>query len=128
MYRQKREDATRKLDQTQRNVERVSDILAEIRPRLRALDRQARRARDFKQVQQDLHHLLRTWYGYHWQNSQDTYAQSLKQLEHRKKELSELWEQQEAQVEKIAKHREEVAAKRSQVTEWHNQAAKLHEN
>jgi len=128
VYRQKREDAIRKLDQTQRNVERVSDILAEIRPRLRALDRQARRARDFKQVQQDLHHLLRTWYGYHWQNSQDTYAQSLKQLEYSKKELSELWEEQEAQVEKIAKHREEVAAKRSQVTKWHNEAAKLHEN
>ena len=128
VYRQKREDATRKLDQTQRNVERVSDILAEIRPRLRALDRQARRARDFKQVQQDLHHLLRTWYGYHWQNAQDTYAQSLKQLEYSKQDLSKLWTEQEAQAEKIAKHREEVAAKRSQVTAWHNEAAKLHEN
>ncbi|MDP6793051.1 MAG: AAA family ATPase, partial [Anaerolineales bacterium] len=66
VYRHKREDALRKLEQTRRNLERVSDILAEIHPRLRALERQARRAREFHQLQEDLRHLLRSWYGYHW--------------------------------------------------------------
>ena len=128
VYRQKRENALRKLDQTQRNMERISDILTEIRPRLRALDRQARRARDFKQLQQDLRHLLRIWYGYHWEKAQQEYNEARKQLEHNKKELSELWEEQEAQAEKVATHREQVLEKRSQVTAWHNEAAKLHEN
>ena len=128
VYRQKRESALRKLDQTQRNMERVSDILAEILPRLRALDRQARRAREFKQLQQDLRHLLRIWYGYHWQKAQQEYNQARKQLELSKKDLSALWEEQEAQAEKVVADREQVAAKRSQVTVWHNEAAKLHEN
>ena len=128
VYRQKREDALRKLDQTQRNMERVSDILAEIRPRLRALDRQARRAREFKQLQLDLRHLLRIWYGCHWEKAQQAYNEARKQLEHNKTELSELWEEQEAQAEKAAAHRELVAAKRFQVTTWHNEAAKLHEH
>ena len=50
IYRGKREDALRKLEQTQHNLERVHDILAEIRPRLKTLERQAQRARDYQQV------------------------------------------------------------------------------
>ena len=36
LYRNKREDALRKLDETRRNLERVRDILAEIGPRVRS--------------------------------------------------------------------------------------------
>src|SRR5512137_1116273 len=68
-YRNKREDALKKLDATQRNLERVLDILAEIKPRLRSLERQAQRARDFNQVKADLNAMLKTWYGYHWHRS-----------------------------------------------------------
>ncbi|GBL18863.1 chromosome partition protein Smc [Anaerolineaceae bacterium] len=50
VYKQKREDALRKLEQTARNTERLQDILAEIRPRLRALERQAQRASELQTV------------------------------------------------------------------------------
>src|SRR3990172_1602727 len=70
MYRSKREDALRKLEQTQHNLERVHDILAEIKPRLKTLERQAQRARDYNQVKTELDGVLKVWYGYHWHQAQ----------------------------------------------------------
>jgi chromosome segregation protein len=67
LYRNKREDALKKLEATQRNLDRVLDILTEIKPRLRSLERQAQRARDFGQVKADLDEVLKVWYGYLWQ-------------------------------------------------------------
>ena len=128
VYRQKREDALRKLEQTQHNLERVADILAEIHPRLRALERQARRAREFRQLQKDLRHLLRIWYGYHWHASQQLLTQARQQLENRQSQLEHLWQQQHTRSEEAVARREKVAAKRAQLSSWHKDAAKLHED
>lgn len=75
LYRKRREEATRRLETTRRNLERVQDILAELRPRLRSLERQAKRAQDYEQVRQDLHASLRIWYGFHWGEAQAELAQ-----------------------------------------------------
>ncbi len=69
LYRDRREDSLRKLDATQRNLDRVLDILEEIRPRLASLERQAKRARDYHVVKRELDSVLRTWYGYHWRRA-----------------------------------------------------------
>lgn len=66
-YQARRAQTLRQLEKTQRNLERVHDILAEIRPRLGALKRQANRAQTYGQVEADLRHLLRIWYGYQWE-------------------------------------------------------------
>jgi chromosome segregation protein len=66
LYRSRRDEALRRLESTRRNLERVQDILAELRPRLRSLERQARRAEDYEHVKDDLDNALRIWYGYHW--------------------------------------------------------------
>ncbi|MFW6042076.1 MAG: chromosome segregation protein SMC [Chloroflexota bacterium] len=66
-YQARRAETLRRLEETQRNLERVHDILSEIRPRLGALKRQANRARTYEQVQADLRQLLRIWYGYQWE-------------------------------------------------------------
>jgi chromosome segregation protein len=66
LYRSRREETLRRLENTQRNLERVLDILAELEPRLRSLERQSRRAQEYLQVQADLKMVLREWYGYHW--------------------------------------------------------------
>lgn len=76
LYRSRREETLRRLDQTQRNLDRVQDILAELRPRLRSLERQARRAQDYEQVRGDLHAALRSWYGYHWYRLTDIVARA----------------------------------------------------
>ncbi|HEX6304337.1 MAG TPA: AAA family ATPase, partial [Anaerolineales bacterium] len=70
LHRSRREESLRRLDTTQRNLERVQDILAEIKPRLRSLERQAKRAEEFEQVKSDLRQVLKEWYGYHWHKAQ----------------------------------------------------------
>jgi len=70
LYRARREESLRRLETSQRNLDRVLDILAELEPRLKSLDRQAARAKDYAQVQADLRVLLHEWYGYHWHHAQ----------------------------------------------------------
>ena len=65
-YKTRRAETLRRLNETGHNLERVQDILAEIRPRLSSLRRQATRARNFELVQQELRELLRVWYGFKW--------------------------------------------------------------
>ncbi|MCK4741749.1 MAG: chromosome segregation protein SMC [Anaerolineales bacterium] len=72
LYRNRREEALRRLDATKRNLERVQDILTELKPRLRSLKRQVDRSKDYDQVRTDLHEILRIWYGYHWYRLMET--------------------------------------------------------
>src|SRR5678815_6066456 len=70
LYRVRREEALKRLETTLRNLERVLDIMSELEPRLRSLERQAKRANDYIRAQADLKVILREWYGYHWHRAQ----------------------------------------------------------
>lgn len=74
LYKSKRAETLRRLDETRANLERVNDILAELTPRLRQLKRQANKTRNYDQVASDLRHLLRIWYGFQWQVDQEKLA------------------------------------------------------
>ncbi len=65
-YRHKRRQTLERLEQTHENLMRVRDIIAEIAPRLRQLERQAERARQYEEISRELRQLLLTWYGYGW--------------------------------------------------------------
>ncbi len=68
-YKSRRAETLRRLQETQRNLQRVHDILAEIQPRLTSLKRQATRAQNYEQISLDLQNLLRIWYGYRWERA-----------------------------------------------------------
>ncbi len=68
-YKTRRAETLRRLEETQRNLQRVHDILEELRPRLASLRRQATRTRNHEQISADLHELLRVWYGYKWEQT-----------------------------------------------------------
>ena len=76
LYRTRRDETLRRLETTQRNLERVLDIMAELEPRIRTLGRQSKRAQEYGRLQEDLHVLLREWYGYHWHKAQKKLAES----------------------------------------------------
>lgn len=78
-YKIRRALTLRRLNETQHNLERVHDILAEIGPRISSLKRQATRARNYEQIQQDLRHLLRIWYGYKWDRARVDARQARKE-------------------------------------------------
>lgn len=69
-YRDRREDALRKLEETRHNLERARDILNEITPRLKQLERQAERARQYRLLADELDRHTRTWLGYHYRRIQ----------------------------------------------------------
>jgi chromosome segregation protein len=59
----------RHLSETEANSERLEDLLREIEPRLRTLERQARQAREHARVRSDLHTAYLTLYGALWHDA-----------------------------------------------------------
>lgn len=125
VYRNKREDALKKLDATQRNLERVLDILAELKPRLRSLERQAQRARDFNQVKADLDAVLKIWYGYHWHHTVEAVERARIDAEIAATDLADLHNQQSTSDQEVAGLRNQIATLRAQLNAWRREAAQL---
>jgi len=70
LYRSRKEESLRRLENTRKNLDRILDILTEIKPRLRSLERQSDRYQEYHRIQSDLKLLLREWYGYQWHQKQ----------------------------------------------------------
>ncbi len=67
----------------------MQDILGELAPRLTSLEKQARKAREYEQVQADLHVLLREWYGFHWHRVQADVVQQRMVVKAQEERLSQ---------------------------------------
>ncbi len=126
LYQQKREDALRRLDETQRNLERVKDILAEIGPRVRQLDRQARRAEDYIRLSAELHDMQRTWFGFDWGRMQD----ALREARERSQALAAQVDQRRAALAAAGARLETLRRRqldlRAQLGDWHGESGGLH--
>jgi chromosome segregation protein len=126
LYKERREDALRKLEATRRNVERVTDILGEIEPRMRRLEREAGRSREFEQVRRDLENLLYTWYGYHWEISKRQLRAAREQAQQQRTALETIRSEQIALEERLTLLRREAGGLRAQLGTWHRQNSQLH--
>jgi chromosome segregation protein len=127
LYRVRREEALRRLETTQRNLERVQDIINEIEPRLKSLERQAKRAREYATAQADLRETLREWYGYHWHRAQEELQSSqtlVQSLQEKSQEASRAFEDAR---NTSSTFRARLAARRGQLSEWGHGLAKLRE-
>ena len=126
LYQSKRGEALKRLDETQRNLERVKDLLAEIGPRVRQLERQARRVQDYTRLSGEMHEMQRTWFGYHWGKSQEGLREAKEscraqaaQVEQRRAELA-------ANGQQLDALRRRQLERRTQLSEWHHQSGGLH--
>jgi chromosome segregation protein len=126
LYRTRREEALRRLDTTQRNLERVMDIMAELEPRLRSLERQARKAKEYAQAQADLRLLLLDWYGYHWHRAQKELTDTRETVRQHEASAQEARQAHDEIQQEHAAFRERLQGLRSQLSEWHRQSAELH--
>jgi chromosome segregation protein len=126
LHRARREEALNRLETTHRNLERVEDILAELQPRLRSLERQARRAQEYDQVKADLQVLLREWYGFHWRRAQSELTGGLAAAQVQEAALSAARARAAALGEKVDAARARTAALRADLNAWHRQEATLH--
>jgi chromosome segregation protein len=126
LYRTRREEALRRLEHTERNLERVTDIMSELEPRLRTLERQAKRAMEYARAQQDLRVLLLEWYGYHWGQVQQRQAETRAGVRAQEKRLRLTGEAGQKVQTEYAAFRERFSGLRAELNSWHRQSAEYH--
>lgn len=126
-YQTKRVATMRRLQETQHNLERVHDILSEIRPRLAGLKRQANRARNYEQVQRDLRHLLRIWYGFQW----EARKAALRQQRQKAHDAESEWRDGRAGIREwhdaIDNHRRQLLAHQREMSQLQQERERLRE-
>ncbi|MBI4789653.1 MAG: AAA family ATPase [Chloroflexi bacterium] len=116
LYQSKRQNALDKLEETQKNLLRVNDIINEIAPRLPSLARQAERARNYDGVVKLLDDKLRLWYAFQWARAQ----QVIQDVAAREKSTREILNARRAEVQGLAA---QLAQLRRQGQELRNQLA-----
>jgi len=126
LYRTRREETLRRLETTQRNLERVLDIMSELEPRLRTLGRQAKRALEYSHLQEDLQVVLREWYGYHWHKAQKELAESREILRQQEAHQREARKNYQSIQEEYSTFRERLQGLRAQLSAWHRESSELH--
>ena len=127
LYRSRREEALRRLESTRRNLERVQDILSELRPRLRSLERQAQRARDYEQVKEDLQEALRVWYGFHYHQLLATLQNARQHAREGATARDDLREAQSQCEQDLLATRGEIENLRADLQRRTNESAELYE-
>lgn len=126
VYRTRRDEALRRLEQTKWNLQRVEDILSELQPRLQSLERQAQRAKEFNLIKNELHATLREWYGYHWHKTQRELSRAIELARVQEKHLQEARQKQAGLEAKIFEIREHIQTLRTKLNEWQRGSAELH--
>ena len=126
LYRLRKEEALRRLDATRRNLERITDILAELKPRMDSLERQAQRQREYEQIRSALRDQLREWYGYHWHVAQKELGEAIEASRALESILAKARQEVERLAEREAHLRQDLQARRIKLTSWHHEMAALH--
>ncbi|MFH1446195.1 MAG: AAA family ATPase, partial [Chloroflexota bacterium] len=126
LYRSRKEETLRRLDNTRRNLDRVLDIMAEIKPRLRSLERQAGKAAEYKQLQSDLNVLLRDWYGYYWFKSQKEIRVVQQLCKEQERFLEESHRKQSTNQVDLELIRHDMQIQRDELNSFHKELAQFY--
>lgn len=125
LYRDRREKTVERLHETERNLERVYDIVSEVSPRLERLERDAERVEQERRLTAHLERLQRTWYGYRWGRQQARLDRALERaanvqdsLAARRREASEL-------STRLGEVRRRQGELRTRLRDWYRQGADL---
>ncbi len=127
VYRARREDAVSRLDETKRNLERVYDIVGEITPRLRRLERETERVEEHRRVSAHLERLQRTWYGYQWGRQQASLGRALRVAQALGANLERQQAEASALEERLTEMRQQEGDLRGGLRDWHRESAELHD-
>lgn len=125
LFRARREEAIRKLDKTLENMDRVKDILYEIRPRINRLEKQVERAKEYNRINADLQLLLKDWYGYRWNLLQKNYRESLEAKTRKEADLNNVRLNVLNSDEEISTKRKVLQEKRDALSLLNNELTEL---
>lgn len=125
-YRTRREDAVERLEETRRNLQRVYDIVGEIEPRLRRLQRQASRVEEHARLREELSQTLWIWYGYRWSKALADYEQARQRVAYHEDRALAVLEEVETVSDAMAEQRQAIVARRDRLTELHRESSTQH--
>jgi chromosome segregation protein len=126
LYRSRKSEALRRLEATRRNLERVQDIITELRPRLRSLERQAKRAQNYHQVREDLKASMRVWYGYHWFRLQGNAQNARSRADTCEQERDALRQEQLDAERELNEIRSRIDTHRTRLHQWSQELSDLY--
>jgi chromosome segregation protein len=126
-YRVKMDEAQSRLVATRENVERAHLLVGEISPRLNQLGRQAGRTARYARLSQELSDALRAWYAHLWQEHQAARAEAHLALERCREEEARGEAEIKTWDEQLAAVQEELARRRSSITDRVAQRQRLTE-
>lgn len=89
LYRAKLDEARDRLAATRENLERVQLLVAEIRPRLNQLEKQAGRAALHARLSAELAQLLHVWYAHQWHEATQAVVEATRIRDGRRREFDE---------------------------------------
>lgn len=125
LYQNRKEEALRRLESTERNLERALDIIAEIKPRVRSLERQAAKVGEYKTIQDSLKQSLREWYGYQWFKALKEVNQTQHQLNNAELERQSTRKSYEKEQDEVNSVRIEIETQRNKVNQLMNELRDL---
>lgn len=137
-YRIKRDRAMKKLDRTRENLTVTAGLIEEIEPRLRLLKRQAKRAEQRKEVEEELRRLQHAYYARLWRELSEekvqfdtVIAETGREVKMLERKLDGLHEKQQALSQKMQdrspreKRSAEIASMRRKISELERKRSHL---
>ncbi|PDW02121.1 AAA family ATPase [Candidatus Viridilinea mediisalina] len=118
-------EATRRLRETDTNLSRVADLLAELEPRLRSLKRQASQARQQRELTEEVCQLQTQSYGLLWREAEALTARTAGELARCETQLHQARATQTAVSSELTALRSTLRARREQLGALHQQARDL---
>jgi chromosome segregation protein len=127
LHRSRREEALKRLEATRRNLERVRDILAELQPRLRSLERQAKRVQEYNEKKTELNIILRQYYGYHWYKAKAELVEAQAMAKREEEAFAKIQASQHDIDRKLGDYRGKINELREKLIQHHKSLTILHE-
>lgn len=124
-YHERREKSLERLRQTEANMVRISDLRAELVPRLRLLERQSQQARERNAVESSLVQALRHWYRLLWEEASRALALALEQQHQACRELEQRQSALAAALERTTRLRQSLQEAQRHAEEQRRREAEL---
>jgi chromosome segregation protein len=124
-YKDKRKKTMRKLDSTQKDLQRVEDLLVEIRKKVRSLERQAEKASKARKYRKELTHLDQALSRHKYQNIQDELGPLKERIKNADKEKKEILAKTETLEEAEEKARQTLGEKEGEEADAQRRVSQL---
>ena len=126
LYQSRKAESLKRLENTRKNLDRVLDIMTEIKPRLRSLERQSTRFVEYQRLRADLQVLLREWYGFHWHQKQDDLRNARTAYKTHEQQLSAMRREHAEISHQVEESRTTLQEKRHALELAHKTLSELH--